>query len=59
MEEYRIVKNNRILRVITGTVLLALFVFVLISIVRNYDPVRHTRKFPSRVRCRDAAAAGY
>ena len=33
-------KNNRILRVITGTVLLALFVFVLISIVRNYDPVR-------------------
>ncbi len=40
MEEYRIVKNNRILRVITGTVLLALFVFVLISIVRNYDPVR-------------------
>ncbi len=40
MEEYRIVKNNRILRLITGTVLLALFVFVLISIVRNYDPVR-------------------
>ncbi len=33
-------KNNRILRLITGTVLLALFVFVLISIVRNYDPVR-------------------
>jgi LAS superfamily LD-carboxypeptidase LdcB len=40
LEEYRIVKNNRILRLITGTVLLALFVFVLISIVRNYDPVR-------------------
>ena len=37
MEEYRIVKNNRILRLITGIVLLALFVFVLVNTVRNYD----------------------
>jgi LAS superfamily LD-carboxypeptidase LdcB len=37
LEEYRIVKNNRILRLITGIVLLALFVFVLVNTVRNYD----------------------
>ena len=43
MEEYRIVKNNRILRLITGIVLLALFVFVLISTIRNYDPDRLMR----------------
>ena len=36
-------KNNRILRLITGIVLLALFVFVLISTVRNYDPARLMR----------------
>ena len=36
-------KNNRILRLITGIVLLALFVFVLISTIRNYDPDRLMR----------------